>query len=439
MSRAPSRRSLLLGGASATIAAPLPFHDGALAASADGSGHGAHTAGAGGVTTGAERAAADGWRMLRGRKVGVFSNPTGILPDARHIVDSMADHDELDVVGVFGPEHGFRGSAQAGHSEPEFKDPRTGLTVYDAYGADAAKMARLLRKAGVDTVVFDIQDVGVRYYTYIWTMYQAMVAARDVRADFVVLDRPNPLGRRADGPLLTRKYASGVGLKPIVQQHGLTVGELARYFNGELLPGEGSGGRVRLDVVRLRGWSPQRPVQDQQAGRPWVPPSPNMPFPDTALAYAGTGLFEGTNLSEGRGSARPFEFVGAPYLDYRFSDRLNSRRLPGVRFREAYFVPTFDKYKGKTCAGVQLHITDPDRFQPIPIAVAMLAEARAYDGFAWRKDDTDRERPYWVDKLSGSARMRHMLDDGASADAVTAAWRGEVAEFEARRRKYLLY
>lgn len=446
MSRAPSRRSLLLGGTSAAVAAPLPFRD----AAPSGSGGAAPRRTDGGeaaVTTGAASAAAADWRMLRGRKVGVISNPTGILPDARHIVDSMADHDELDVVGVFGPEHGFRGSAQAGHSEPEFKDPRTGLTVYDAYGADTAKMARLLRKAGADTVVFDVQDVGVRFYTYIWTMYQAMVAARDVGAHFVVLDRPNPLGRRADGPLLSRAYASGVGLKPIIQQHGLTVGELARYFNGELLPGEGKGesegkdkgGRVSLEVVPMHGWSPWLPVQDQEGGLPWVPPSPNMPFPDTASAYAGTGYFEGTNLSEGRGSPRPFEFVGAPYLDYRFSDRLNSRRLPGVRFRECYYVPTFDKYEGRTCAGVQLQITDPGSFRPVPTAVAMLAEARAYDGFAWRKDDADRKRPYWIDKLSGSSRLRHMLDDGASVAEVTAAWRGEVEDFEAKRRQYLLY
>ncbi|MEU5836637.1 DUF1343 domain-containing protein [Streptomyces diacarni] len=432
MTRTPSRRFLMAGGTAAAFATPLLGHT-AIAAPPDrsGGGHGGRR-----VTPGADVAAAEGWRVLRGRKVGVVSNPTGVLRDARHVVDSMAERDELHIVGVFGPEHGFRGSAQAGDSEPEFEDPRTGLTVYDAYGADAAKMAALFRKAGVDTIVFDIQDVGVRFYTYIWTMYHAMVAARDIGAAFIVLDRPNPIGRRADGPLLTPEYASGVGLKPIIQQHGMTVGELARYFNGELLPVEGDGGAVELEVVQVRGWSPRTTAQ--HTGLPWVPPSPNMPTPDTATAYAGTGYFEGTNLSEGRGTTQPFQFVGAPYLDYHYSDRLNALRLPGVRFREGYFVPTFSKHEGKTCAGVQLLVTDPERYEAVPTAVAMLREAMRYDDFAWRKDP-DTERPYWIDKLSGSPRLRKMLDAGASLDEVTGSWRREVRDFERTRRRYLLY
>jgi uncharacterized protein YbbC (DUF1343 family) len=429
MSSAPSRRSLLLGGTAAALGAPLLTSSAASAA----------TVGAaatnGRVTPGADAAAAEGWKLLRGRKVGVVSNPTGVLRSTSHVVDSMAAQKELNIVGVFGPEHGFRGSAQAGESEPEFEDPRTGLTVYDAYGANAAKMAELFRKAGADTIVFDIQDVGVRFYTYIWTMYHAMVAARDIGADFIVLDRPNPVGRRADGPLMTKEFTSGVGLKPIIQQHGLTVGELAGYFNGELLPDEGEGGKAELEVVRVQGWSPSAPAQE--TGLPWVPPSPNMPFPDTATAYAGTGYFEGTNLSEGRGTTRPFEFIGAPYLDYHYSDRLNARDLPGVRFREGYFVPTFSKHEGKTCAGVQIHITDPRRYQPIPTAVAMLAEAMKYDGFAWRKDNDPR--PYWIDKLSGSTRLRTMLDAGKDTDAITSAWESEVRDFDRVRRRYFLY
>ncbi|GAA2617145.1 DUF1343 domain-containing protein [Streptomyces axinellae] len=432
MASAPSRRSLMAGGTAAALTAPLLARDAAAASPGQRrEGRGSH-----GVTPGADSAAAGGWRILRGRKVGVISNPTGILRDARHVVDSMAAHKELDIVGVFGPEHGFRGSAQAGESEPEFKDPRTGLTVYDAYGADARKMAALFRKAGADTVVFDIQDVGVRFYTYIWTMYQAMVAARSNGASFVVLDRPNPLGRRADGPLLRPEFASGVGLKPIIQQHGMTVGELARYFNGELLPTEGDGGRVELEVVRVRGWDPEATAQ--RTGLPWVPPSPNMPTPDTATAYAGTGYFEGTNLSEGRGTTQPFQFVGAPFLDYRYSDRLNALRLPGVRFREGYFVPTFSKHEGRTCAGVQLLVTDPARYEAVPTAVAMLVEARKYEDFAWR-EDADPGRPFWIDKLSGSPRLREMIDAGGGMAEVTAVWRGEVRDFERTRRPYLLY
>ncbi|MGK5450784.1 exo-beta-N-acetylmuramidase NamZ family protein [Streptomyces radiopugnans] len=427
----PSRRSLLAGGAAAALAAPLL--PSATATAAPGGRSGGQ-----GVVPGADVAAARGWSMLRGRKVGVISNPTGVLRDTGHIVDSMAARSELEIVGVFGPEHGFRGSAQAGSSEPEFTDPRTGLTVYDAYGAGAAKMAELFTKAGADTIVFDIQDVGVRFYTYIWTMYSAMVAARSTGARFVVLDRPNPIGRRADGPLMTEEFTSGVGAEVIIQQHGMTVGELARYFNGELLPKEGGGGKVaELEVVPVRGWDPYSTAHD--SGLPWVPPSPNMPTADTAVVYAGTGYFEGTNLSEGRGTTRPFEFVGAPYLDHRYSDRLNARKLPGVRFREGYFVPTFGKHTGTTCAGVQIHITDPRRYEPIPTAVAMLVEARRHEDFAWRQDSWDTRRPFWIDKLSGSPRLREMIDAGKEVEEITAAWQTEVRAFERARRPYLLY
>ncbi|MDR3032363.1 MAG: DUF1343 domain-containing protein, partial [Kitasatospora sp.] len=225
--------------------------------------------------------------------------------------------------------------------------------------------------------------------------------------------------------------------KPIIQQHGMTVGELARYFNGELLPKEAPGGSVDLEVVQVHGWNAKSFAQD--AGLPWVPPSPNMPTPDTASVYVGTGFFEGTNISEGRGTTRPFELIGAPYLDYHYSDRLNARRLPGVDFREAYFVPTFNKYVNETCAGVQLHVTDLRSFQPIATAVAMLVEASRYDDFAWRQDSWDTKRPFWIDKLSGSTRLRTMIDAGKDADEVVAAWAGEVAAFERTRKQYLLY
>ncbi|MFD1829735.1 exo-beta-N-acetylmuramidase NamZ domain-containing protein [Streptomyces desertarenae] len=430
----PSRRSLLAGGAAAALAAPLASP--ATAATAADGPSGGRSRGRD-VVPGADAAAARGWSVLRGRRVGVISNPTGVLRDATHIVDSMAAHGELDIAGVFGPEHGFRGSAQAGESEPEFTDPRTGLTVYDAYGANATRMAELFTRAGADTIVFDIQDVGVRYYTYIWTMYSAMVAARSIGARFVVLDRPNPIGRRADGPLMTEEFTSGVGAEVIVQQHGMTVGELARYFNGELLPKEGPGGTVELEVVPVRGWDPYSTAHEH--GLPWVPPSPNMPTPDTAVVYAGTGYFEGTNLSEGRGTTRPFELIGAPYLDHRYSDRLNARKLPGVRFREGYFVPTFGKHTGTTCGGVQIHVTDPRRYEPVTTAVAMLVEARRYDAFAWRQDAWDTRRPFWIDKLSGSPRLRGMVDAGKDVDEITAAWREEVRAFERTRRAYLLY
>jgi uncharacterized protein YbbC (DUF1343 family) len=330
---------------------------------------------------------------------------------------------------VFGPEHGFRGTAQAGGSEGDQTDPRTGIPVYDAYGATVDTLAAMYRRAGVDTVVFDIADVGARFYTYVWTMYTAMQAAAATGAGFVVLDRPNPVGGQAFGPQLDPAFASGVGRRPIVQQHGMTVGELALLFNGEFLARD--GGRVPdLDVVRLRGW--QR--QQLSTGLPWVPPSPNMPTRDTALVYPGTCLFEGTALSEGRGTTHPFETVGAPGIDWRWAEQLNSAGLPGVRFRDTSFVPSFDKFQGTTCGGVQAHLTDPGAFDAIRTAVTMIVTARrSYPAvFGWRKDN-------WIDRLSGSARLRTMVDAGAGAGDVVAAWQAELADFRRRREPYLLY
>ena len=299
-------------------------------------------------------------------------------------------------------------------------------------------MASMFRTAGVDTVVFDIQDAGARFYTYIWTMYTAMKAAVQTGARFVVLDRPNPIGGAARGPMMTTAYTSGVGAKEIVQAHGMTVGELARFFDGEFLEAEVGGRLTELQVIEVGGW--RRDMPYAATGLPWVMPSPNMPTPDTALVYPGTGMFEGTNLSEGRGTTRPFELIGAPYIDYRWAERLAGLDLPGVGFREAYFTPTFSKHQGKVCGGVQVHVTDPRTFDPMRVGVEMLVAAKAvYSDFAWRKDTWDAARPYWIDKLTGSTRLRDQITAGASADEVVGAWREELAEFDRRRQQYLLY
>jgi uncharacterized protein YbbC (DUF1343 family) len=390
------------------------------------------------VTTGAQRQAAAGWPALAGQKVGVITNPTGILTNLRTIVDEMHEAGTVDIVGVFGPEHGFRGTAQAGGSEGTHTDPRTGITVYDAYGANATKMEQMFRTSGVETVVFDIQDVGARFYTYIWTMYTAMRAAVATGARFVVLDRPNPVGGTARGPMMTTAYTSGVGAKEIVQAHGMTVGELARFFDAEFLPGDAGGRLSELSVVEVSGW--RRDVPYAATGLPWVMPSPNMPTPDTALVYPGTCMFEGTNLSEGRGTTRPFELVGAPYVDYRWAERLAGQGIPGVQFREAYFTPTFNKHVGKVCGGVQVHVEDTSKFDPVRAGVEMLVAAKAlYGDFEWRYDSYDPARPYWIDKLTGSTRLREQITSGAPADEVIGAWRGELAEFDARRQQYLIY
>ncbi|MFD3996866.1 exo-beta-N-acetylmuramidase NamZ domain-containing protein [Streptomyces sp. NPDC058583] len=426
-----SRRSLLAaGGALGAVAATAPTASagsptasaGAPTAPAAGRSHG-HAR----VRTGFERLADDGYALLAGERVGVVTNPTGITHDARHIVDVMHADERVDLVAVFGPEHGFRGTAQAGGSEGRYDDPATGLPVYDTYLKSGQPLADVFTASGVDTVVFDIQDAGARFYTYIWTLYDCMVAAALAGKRFVVLDRPNPVtGRAALGPVLDRAFATFVGREPIAQAHGMTVAELARLFDGEFLTTP-----VALETVRMTGW--RRTDFFDATGLPWVPPSPNMPTPETALVYSGTCLFEGTNLSEGRGTTRPFELLGAEGIDRRWAEAANALGLPGVRFREAYFAPTFSKFQGKTVGGVQLHVHDRESFDPVRAGIGLLVTARSsWSGFAWRTDN-------WIDKLTGSTRVRTLIDAGAGVDEVVGAWQADLAAFRAVRREYLLY
>jgi uncharacterized protein YbbC (DUF1343 family) len=379
------------------------------------------------LRTGFERLAADGYRLLDGRRVGIVTNPTGITRDTRHIVDVMHADDRVELTAVFGPEHGFRGTAQAGGSEGRHDDPATGLPVYDTYQKSGRALADIFTASGVDTVVFDIQDVGARFYTYMWTLYDCMEAARLAGKRFVVLDRPNPVtGRSARGPVLHKEFATFVGRQPISQAHGMTVAELARLFNGEFLEEP-----VPLETVLMSGW--RRSRFHDSSGLPWVPPSPNMPTPDTALVYAGTGLFEGTNLSEGRGTTRPFELLGAEGIDRRWAAAANDLGLPGARFREAYFTPTFSKFQGKTVGGVQIHVHDRAAYDPVRTGIGLLVTAKkVWSGFAWRPDN-------WIDRLTGSTRVRTMIDAGADTDEVVADWQEDLAAFRKVREEYLLY
>ncbi|MFH8930481.1 exo-beta-N-acetylmuramidase NamZ domain-containing protein [Streptomyces pristinaespiralis] len=409
-----SRRGLLVAGGGAVgalAAAPTP-------AAAQGRGR---------VRTGFERLAADGYAALSGQRVGMVTNPTGIARDVRHIVDVMHADDRVGLVAVFGPEHGFRGTAQAGGSEGRYDDPATGLPVYDTYLKSGQPLADIFTASGVDTVVFDIQDAGARFYTYIWTMFDCMQAAALAGKRFVVLDRPNPVtGRAALGPVLDKAFATFVGREPISQAHGMTVAELALLFNGEFLSRP-----VELDIVRMSGW--RRGDFFDDTGLPWVPPSPNMPTPDTALVYSGTCLFEGTNLSEGRGTTRPFELLGAEGIGPAWAEAANGLGLAGVHFREAYFAPTFSKWQGKTVGGVQLHVHDRRSFDPVRAGIGLLVTAkRSWSGFAWRSDN-------WIDKLTGSTRVRTLIDAGADTDEVVGAWDDDLAAFRAVRKRYLRY
>ena len=406
-----SRRTLLTA---TTGAAALPTAPAAKAAGR-------------GLRTGFERLAADGYALLDGQRVGVVTNPTGVTREVRHIVDVMHADERVDLKAVFGPEHGFRGTAQAGGSEGRYDDPATGLPVFDTYLKSGRPLADVFTASGVDTVVFDIQDVGARFYTYIWTLYDCMEAARLAGKRFVVLDRPNPVtGRSARGPVLHREFASFVGREPIAQSHGMTVAELARLFNGEFLSTP-----VPLDTVLMSGW--RRSEFYDASGLPWVPPSPNMPTADTALVYSGTCLFEGTNLSEGRGTTRPFELLGAEGIDRGWAEAVGRLGLPGAHFREAYFAPTFSKFQGRTVGGVQIHVHDRAAYDPVRTGIALLVTAKkVWSGFTWRSDN-------WIDKLTGSTAVRTMIDAGAAADEVVAAWQEELAEFRRVRKEYLEY
>ena len=427
------RRSFLRTTAGAAALTTVPASAASVAAAPDlapsGGGEG------GRVLTGIEVLHQDDYRLVQGERVGLISNPTGTVPDLRHEIDLIVDSGRVNLVAAFGPEHGFRGSSQAGGSEGHYTDPRTGVPVYDTYGKGPAQIAAFFQQAGVETVLFDIQDVGARFYTYIWTMYDCMVAAATAGVRFVVLDRPNPIsGVAAYGPVMHPEHASFVGRKAISQQHGMTVAELAGLFNAEFVPDD-AGQQVDLAVVRMKRW--RRDMYHEETGQTFVMPSPNMPRVETAVVYPGTCLFEATNLSEGRGTTRPFELIGAPYLDHEWGDALRERQLPGVQFREAYFTPTYSKHQNKPCAGVQLHVTDRSEFDPIRTAIAMIITAKqvAPDAFAWRES----RPPYWIDRLTGSEQVRTDIDAGKDVDEVVAGWQADLQAFRTLREEHLIY
>jgi uncharacterized protein YbbC (DUF1343 family) len=425
-----SRRGLLAGTALATGAGPAA----ALAACAGPAGKprppASTTVGHSGasVIPGADVCAAAGWRELAGKRVGVMTNQTGVLADLTHIIDAMTAAGKRPAA-VFGPEHGFRGTAQAGASEGNSVDPRTGIPVYDAYRADASDLAILYRREGINTVVFDVAHAGagVRFATHTWAMYRAMQAATLTGAAFVVLDRPCLVSGRALGPVLDPAYASGVGMKPIAQQTGMTAGELARMFAALFLPADTGGKHLTdLHVVPVSGLRAADLFAD--TGLTWVPPSPNTPTPATALTYPGTCMFEGTIWSEGRGTCTPFQTIGAPGVTWKWAEKLNAQNLPGVRFRETYFAPAFDKFAGQTCGGVQLHVTDPRAMDAVRTGVAMLVTAKQLyqSTFGWTPNGH-------FDKLTGSDRVRTMIDAGASTDEIVGYWQDELARFRAQR------
>lgn len=366
--------------------------------------------------------------VFQGKRVGLITNPTGMTSDYQHGLDAMLARG-IRVTKVFGPEHGARGAEQAGEEPGSVVDPKTGILFENLYGKKPEEMVPLFQD--VDVLVFDMQDIGTRFYTYIYTMADAMKAAGMLKKPFYVLDRPNPLGgKRVEGPVLKKEFHSSVGQFPIPLRYGMTVGELALLINDR------QAQKTKLHVVKMEGWTRDQIYED--TGLPWVMPSPNIPSPLTALVYPGLGLIEGTNLSEGRGTTRPFELIGAPYIrGWELARALNQANLPGVVFREAYFIPSFSKHQGKEVGGVQLHITDPERFDPILTGITILEKTKKLypDQFAWIQSG----EKYWIDLLAGTDQLRLQLDQGKSAKEITGQWTKDINHFKGIRKKYLLY
>src|SRR5205814_11941 len=324
-------------------------------------------------------------RMLRGLRVGAILNPTSVYPELRHLADLLHQAKGVKLQVLFGPEHGVRGDVQYLEEIGASVDPATGVPEHSLHGKEFASLTpRDEHLANLDALLFDVQDVGSRYYTYFATMGLAMRAAAKRKLRFVVLDRPNPIGGIAvEGGVVHPGFESFVGLWPVATRHGLTAGEYARLLNGPVADG-GFGTGCDLQVVEMEGWKRDMLYGDTRL--PWVMPSPNMPTLDTALVYPGMCLLEGTNLSEGRGTTRPFELFGAPWLDgQKLADALEAEQLPGVRFRPCAFNPTWDKHRGKRCQGAQIHITDRRALEAVRLGVACIVHARAQDPakFAW--------------------------------------------------------
>ena len=387
------------------------------------------------VRAGIERLLGEDRALLTGSRVALVSNPASIDGRLRHAADLLADDPEINLVALFGPQHGFRSDLQDNMIEtPHGADRRRQVPIYSLYSETREPTAEMLRD--VDVLVIDLQDVGTRVYTYIYTMANCMRAAARHGVRVVVCDRPNPVGGVAvEGPALRPEYSSFVGQYPIPLRHGLTIGEIARLFNQEFSIG------AALDIVQLDGW--HRPMYFDETGLPWVIPSPNLPTLDSVIVYPGAVLFEGTMLSEGRGTTRPFELLGAPWIDGdALAAAMNSRGLAGVHFRPVFFEPTFQKHARQTCGGCQLHVLDREAFQPVRVAVELLDEFRRQDpsSFAWRQPPYEYEHDKWpIDILYGSDRLRTAFNRDEGAAALTASWGAEEDAFRRLRERYLLY
>lgn len=388
------------------------------------------------VRVGLERLLEDP-KPIMGAKLGLVTNQSSVTGDLRHSVSLLHAGRGWKLTTLFGPEHGIWGEAQDMAHVDHSTDPLTGLTVHSLYGDSKEKLApRKELLEDLDVLVIDLQDIGSRYYTFIYTMALCMRNAAETSTRVIVLDRPNPIdGIHLEGNIREEKYSSFVGMFPLPTRHGMTPGELAKYFNRKFDLG------CDLHVVPMQGWKRSMWYGDTEL--PWVIPSPNMPTVFTAAVYPGMCLIEGTNLSEGRGTTHPFEFFGAPWLDpFKLAEALNHLDLPGVKFRPHYFLPTFQKHAGTVCGGVELHVTDRSSFEPYRTGLWCIKVARDFDPekFDWRQEPYEFESDRLaIDLLAGSSRYRKIVEAGGNPDEWVRSWEDPLREFARTREEFLLY
>ena len=381
------------------------------------------------ITPGIEVLLSDRLESLKGKRVALLTNQTGVDRKGVSNVDLLRAHPSINLVALFSPEHGVSGAAQAGEKVASGIDPKSGLPVHSLYGETKMPTAKMMQ--GIDIVLVDLQDVGTRFYTYASTLLYMLRAAETSGSEVIVLDRPNPQGgMMIEGPVLEPAFASFVGSYAVPVRHGMTFGELAQMFVGE------DRLRTRLRVIPMRGWS--RDLVPYLAwDLPWVPPSPNMLSPRTAAVYPGTALFEGTNISEGRGSEKPFEYIGGPFIDgAALAERLNAMGLPGVDFKPVAFTPDFSKYAGQHCHGVWVIPTNSNTFQPFRTGIALVKTVHDMypDKFEFRPG-----APSFFDQLAGTDSVRKGILDGKSVSDIERQWQDGLNAFMHVRARYLMY
>jgi uncharacterized protein YbbC (DUF1343 family) len=387
------------------------------------------------IKLGLERLLEEELKLLKGARVGLVCNQASVDHNLHHAADLLSEHSAVDLRVLFGPQHGIRGDVQDNMIETEHStDKKTGLPIYSLYSETREPTEEML--ADIDIIVFDMQDVGCRIYTFAYTMANCMTAARRFGKKVIVCDRPNPInGKQVEGNVLEPEQASFVGLFPIPTRHGMTLGELAQMFNNEF------GIGCELEVVKMSGWKRSHWLDDTDS--PWVLPSPNIPTLDSATVFPGAVHFEGTQISEGRGTTRPFELIGAPYIDPdEYADALNGLNFPGVFFRSCIFRPTFQKHGGVSCGGVQVHVRDRDVFEPVITGIAMVKVA--YD--LYRADFRWKVPPYEYvydrnpfDVIAGTSSIREGLEQGSTLEEMQQSWAPAFEEFTRLRERYLLY